>query len=189
MSNLKNLFDSISNIEEQSKILESNVKTIGKITDIKTSLDESVTTLETINNDFEETKGSIIENINNIKTLVENIKTDSISGFSNIVNANNLLATDIKQSTETKISNSNAVIQGYIRTEIESLGTKIYNDLTKKFDDNKKEIKELITEENKQLKVKVNELDKKLKNNSILLILILSLSIFFAGINIFLITR
>ncbi len=178
MSNLKNLFDSIDKIEEQTKNLEINIDNIGKISEIKKSIEKGVKDISEINKSFETTKGDISGNLDKISKAVNTIKTDSIQGFKNIVDANGTLTKDFQEYTNTKLDNSNTKIQGYVREEINVLNDKIKLDLSGRFDQQKrdtsdsfKEIQKQIKEDNKEMKDILLVLEKKINLNKILVIL------------------
>ena len=192
MSDLKKLYDSISKIEEQSKIFESNINTIGKIANIKDSIDQNLKTIESLNKSFKESKNEFSIEVKNINSKVEEIKKTSFDGFENVVKANGVLTRDIKEHTESKFDNSNNIIQGFVRAEVDNLSKIIQNDLTLKFDQNKKDLSDFfkdisnqLTKENSELKDKVNIIEQKNNLNKILLIVsictstILSLAIIF----------
>jgi hypothetical protein len=192
MSDLKKLYDSISKIEEQSTIFESNINTIGKIANIKDSIDQNLKTIESLNKSFKESKNEFSIEVKNINSKVEEIKKTSFDGFENVVKANGVLTRDIKEHTESKFDNSNNIIQGFVRAEVDNLSKIIQNDLTLKFDQNKKDLSDFfkdisnqLTKENSELKEKVNIIEQKNNLNKILLIVsictstILSLAIIF----------
>ena len=183
MSDLKKLYDSISKIEEQSNIFESNINTIGKIVEIKDSLDQNLKTIDTLNQSFSESKNEFSTEVKNINIKVEEIRKNSLEGFENIVKANGSLTRDVKEHTESKFENSNNIIQGFVRTEVDNLSKIIQNDITLKFDQNKKDINDFfkdlsnqLTKENTYLKEKLNIIERKNNLNKILLVLLICLS-------------
>ena len=183
MSDLKKLYDSISKIEEQSNIFESNINTIGKIVEIKDSLDQNLKTIDTLNQSFSESKNEFSTEVKNINIKVEEIRKNSLEGFENIVKANGALTRDVKEHTESKFENSNNIILGFVRTEVDNLSKIIQNDITLKFDQNKKDINDFfkdlsnqLTKENTDLKEKLNIIERKNNLNKILLVLLICLS-------------
>lgn len=163
MSKLNELDNSIKELEIQASILKDNNRVLSKINEIKSNLENSVSSLNSHNLAFSEIVSYIYKEIDSFSEKIAVLQKKNESLVDNLTSTNNKLIRQLEDALISKLDRLNTDIQNAIRKEVLNLEKSVKNDLTEKFYQLSDTFKRQLLEQDSKQKEFIENQNKTLK--------------------------